>query len=814
MSREPEYFYWPKDRGAPDYYQGGIVSINDCLHVGNQSDNGPFNSFYRGMEYNYPATVGNTGSEYVIAFWPGTFYNGVDDVKPDLSQLLLKYKGQGTLQIDFGTDVGSTWSWWDDPTLIAWSSGLTLELNSSDWATHVFETPDFALDLATTAPWEDFPLFKFKVVSGTIEFDTLKEHSYGPNGREYRSGNGRLTDFIVPPRTVMVSAASNGLRSSPGDNYQYNGSISKPAGSGTAAPDAAFMQSAVETVLAQGDAADYNTLAYNDDAGLRNSDYWMDINDDQGSSNQEAQLIFQPMTGSSFGVGSARVFHNSRLEGRHVPNALDYLDSLRFYGFRLDDAVLTAQGLVRNIHFNKIPGTAQGYTTYAETNTFVPAKQYVINKKRLQVASNILYSGGRRGATGEVRVKLWGRTVTSLGLRKKPLLTDPGVVLVAEAILPPEPTGASQTAKSELITWSPVLQPDEIGVELWYTWEIDSYENSTGVVVSLVSDAADGPPLDILQYAVRTDKTSYNYKSIRTDGFTYDLPAAQYYEIEWVREFPLDFTAEGPTGPEPYAISWNNHGTAKFEAGVDRGVLYVGDNAGVPWNGLIRVTETPIGGEARPFYIDGIMYTIESYQEQFSATIEAYSYPKEFGPCEGAPLTEHGFVLYQQEKSEFGLTYRTLIGSDTNELGKDYKLHLVYNALAEPTDAGYYTIGKTAEPATFMWTIYTTPQTLNSNFKPMSHVTIDSTEIDPDILVSIENFLYGTADREPRLPTIAELMGLFNPEIEVIDNGDGTWEVTGSDLIVSNVPPDKFEITAGTAVWVSDTEFEISGTND
>lgn len=168
-------------------------------------------------------------------------------------------------------------------------------------------------------------------------------------------------------------------------------------------------------------------------------------------------------------------------------------------------------------------------------------------------------------------------------------------------------------------------------------------------------------------------------------------------------------------------IKWDQVGERKYETGVDHGVLYLPNPqgvyaTGVAWNGLTMVGETPTGGEATPFYADNIKYLNLVSREEFEASLEAMTYPKEFEVCEGSASPVPGVTIGQQSRRTFGLSYRTLIGNDvTADLG--YKIHLIYGALATPTEKSYNTINDTPEPIMFSWSMTTTPVEV-PNFKP------------------------------------------------------------------------------------------------
>lgn len=208
-------------------------------------------------------------------------------------------------------------------------------------------------------------------------------------------------------------------------------------------------------------------------------------------------------------------------------------------------------------------------------------------------------------------------------------------------------------------------------------------------------------------------------------------------------------------------LSWSATGERFYETGVDQGVLYVGTQAGIAWSGLISVSESPTGGEAKPYYLDGIKFLNISSAEEFEATIEAFSSPPEFGPCDGISSVRNGLFVTQQPRKPFSLSYRTKIGNDVEGSDHGYKIHLVYNALAAPSDRNNQTIGDSAEPSTLSWHITTLPPT-STGYKPTAHMVVDSRFTEDAVLASVEDILYGNDAGVARLPTQSELMDIFS----------------------------------------------------
>lgn len=203
-------------------------------------------------------------------------------------------------------------------------------------------------------------------------------------------------------------------------------------------------------------------------------------------------------------------------------------------------------------------------------------------------------------------------------------------------------------------------------------------------------------------------------------------------------------------------LVWDKTGERYYETGVKQGVLYPIDNQGtypkgVAWNGLTNVTESPSGAEATALYADDIKYLNLISTEEFGGTIEAYTYPDEFAECDGSASLATGVYIGQQPRKTFGLCYRTTVGNDVDNNNYGYKLHLVYGALASPSEKAYATINDSPEAITFSWEFSTTPVNV-TGFKPTACITIDSTKVDAEKLTALEKILYGDDETEARLP--------------------------------------------------------------
>lgn len=212
-------------------------------------------------------------------------------------------------------------------------------------------------------------------------------------------------------------------------------------------------------------------------------------------------------------------------------------------------------------------------------------------------------------------------------------------------------------------------------------------------------------------------------------------------------------------------LVWDATGERKYETGVRNGVLYVmGEGGtypkGVAWNGLTAVTESPSGAEATALYADDTKYLNLISAEEFGATIEAYTYPDEFAECDGSATLAAGVTIGQQPRKTFGMSYRTVYGNDVNNESYGYKLHLIYGAVAAPSEKAYATINDSPEAITFSWEVKTTPVNVTGH-KPTASLTIDSTKVDQAKLTKIEDILYGAAEGEARLPLPDEIIQII-----------------------------------------------------
>lgn len=212
-------------------------------------------------------------------------------------------------------------------------------------------------------------------------------------------------------------------------------------------------------------------------------------------------------------------------------------------------------------------------------------------------------------------------------------------------------------------------------------------------------------------------------------------------------------------------LEWDKVGERYYETGVKKGVLYPQVNGaypkGVAWNGLINFNLSPSGAEPSPMYADDIKYLNLMSAEEMGATVECYTYPEEFEACDGSAEIVPGVSIGQQTRQAFGMSVVTTVGNDTKLNDYGYKIHILYNALASPSEKGYNTINDSPEAITFSYELSTTPVAVEG-FKPTASLTIDSTKVDAAKLKALEDVLYGTADTEARLPLPNEIISIIN----------------------------------------------------
>lgn len=238
-------------------------------------------------------------------------------------------------------------------------------------------------------------------------------------------------------------------------------------------------------------------------------------------------------------------------------------------------------------------------------------------------------------------------------------------------------------------------------------------------------------------------------------------------------------------------LSWDDTGQRTFETGVSQGVLYQIDNTGayvdgVAWNGLTTVTEKPAGADSNKQYADNIVYLNLLAAETFGGTIEAFTYPLEFEQNDGTAAPTPGVTVGQQPRKPFGFCFKSLKGNDTEGNSHGYKLHLIWNALAAPSEKAYATVNDSPAPIGFSWDVSTTPvnvgTVLGVPYAPTSQMTIDSTLVDPAKLATLESYLYGTVSDDPTLPSPAQVITIMASTLTTATPAAPTYS-SSTDLI-------------------------------
>lgn len=260
-------------------------------------------------------------------------------------------------------------------------------------------------------------------------------------------------------------------------------------------------------------------------------------------------------------------------------------------------------------------------------------------------------------------------------------------------------------------------------------------------------------------------------------------------------------------------LQWSSVGDRRFEQGIDRGVLYIpGDGVAVPWNGLVSVdavSDTTID----PFYFNGVKYFDYVSRGDFKGTLKAYTYPEEFEIFDGVLESPNNgiFITGQRPTGNFHLSYRTMIGNDVEGLNGGYKIHVLYNLTARPSNKSYATIDNDPKIEPFVWDLSSVPVEA-FNLSPTSHIIFDTTKMHEGAIYEIERALYGTETTPPQVLSIDEFEELAAqaPDVVIVDNGDGTWTATGSDYYIKvNNAYGEFTINQIDATYLDEDTYEV-----
>lgn len=256
-------------------------------------------------------------------------------------------------------------------------------------------------------------------------------------------------------------------------------------------------------------------------------------------------------------------------------------------------------------------------------------------------------------------------------------------------------------------------------------------------------------------------------------------------------------------------VQWDKHGSRRFETGLDRGVLYLDSRPGIPWNGLLSVDSKIENLESTPQYFDGVKYMIDRTSGDFAATLKAYTYPDEFLELDGYGEVATGiFADAQPVRKTFGLSYRTRVGNDVEGIGLGYKIHILYNLTAIPSNRSHSTIQSNIDPMDFSWDIRGIPVSV-PNFKPTVHFVVDSLKTHPRVLSQIETILYGDHIFDPRLPLPTEIAKLSNETFYFVYHDDGTWSAYGPDSYFDVSGDGTFSISNVDTTYIGPHEYII-----
>lgn len=260
-------------------------------------------------------------------------------------------------------------------------------------------------------------------------------------------------------------------------------------------------------------------------------------------------------------------------------------------------------------------------------------------------------------------------------------------------------------------------------------------------------------------------------------------------------------------------IEWHRPSDQTFQAGLDRGVIYVDGGPVVPWNGLSSVSDS---GEstAKEMYLDGIKFLAVVSPRDWKGSLEAYSFPDEFAELIGISELAEGFYADSQAPDRFNLSYRTMITAPNESDKKHYKIHLVYKVVASLSEFSNATLGDSIDPVSFSFDLFATPVRVPGR-RPTAHLIIDSRNIEDSLLKDIEDLIYGNDNQDPVFPDVNTLIDMlsFSKDVVVVYNGDGTWTATGSRANIKMLDnKGHFQIKNSPAEFISEDIYEFFGT--
>ena len=262
-------------------------------------------------------------------------------------------------------------------------------------------------------------------------------------------------------------------------------------------------------------------------------------------------------------------------------------------------------------------------------------------------------------------------------------------------------------------------------------------------------------------------------------------------------------------------LVWDQIGEKIYQTGIDRGVLYLQDGKGVAWNGLIDIEEST-NSDLKSFYLDGVKYLESLSPGEFVGKLKAFTYPDEFDSVNGIAVVAPGLNYYEQPSKSFNLSYRTMVGNDIEGTEYGYKIHILYNIVANPDGYSFGTFEDSGiTPVEFAWSLTGTPPKIDK-FRPTVHISMDSRDTPPDIFKLLEAQLYGTATSDASLPSIQEIAEYFGylGALIIIDHGDGSWTaIDESNGYITMLDSTIFQIDDADATFLDTESYTISSTN-
>lgn len=210
-------------------------------------------------------------------------------------------------------------------------------------------------------------------------------------------------------------------------------------------------------------------------------------------------------------------------------------------------------------------------------------------------------------------------------------------------------------------------------------------------------------------------------------------------------------------------LTWDGVGQRFFETGLDRGVLYLSDGSGIPWNGLTAVDEKTIGAQTSPVYWDGVKIDDVVSTGDFSATLKAITYPDEFSEYEGVVESTNGLFVTGQAPGLFGLSWRTKVGNDVYGL-LGYKIHVAANLTAVPSQKSHKTQTNNPDMEEFEWTLTAIPSRV-PGYEPTAHLIFETAKSTPEFVTLLEEMLYGSVSSNAHLSSLGDLVSLASASL-------------------------------------------------